>query len=261
MSALRSSLKPLYVLCLVFGVTPFIWTDPKLKPVCELLIVSIVALFHSTINIVDMVGWVLVQVQTMDQSNQDIGQLIYLIIKLLYSGVNLLAVLVSVVKRRDYRRTIESLECCDRQLMKLRLPLDYRGETQRNVTLLLVSNVIVLVYITICSFVYHGLQPQKSVAMSFLRFFFKYIFMELLSLYAIMVQGAILTRFQAVNQGLRQYFIHGTSPEAEGQVVLLSLASIHDQLTVVYKTHSSCIAIQVGFIGDAQGKRVGYTDI
>lgn len=175
---------------------------------------------------------------------------IYFYIKIFFSLVNLLDVVVSELNWTNYRGVIESLECSDRELLKLQIPVDHQKESRRNLKLLLVGNSVALLYVAAAAINSRSRDKERSLMILLLRFTSKYILWSMFSIYAIAVQGAILTRYRAVNKGLRMYFLDRRGGFAhletsDKECVLLALATIHDRLRLAYQLHSASISIQL----------------
>lgn len=220
-----------------------------MKPVCEVLILSSVTFFHATIAIADGWEWIALHTAALAYDSTLRFQ-IYFYIKIFFSFVNFLNVIVSGLNWTNYRGAIESLECSDRELLKLQTPVDNQKEARGNLKLLVLGTTVAFIYIAVAAFNARSRDLHRSVIMLFLRVTLKYILWSMFGIYAIAVQGAILTRYTTLNQGLRLYFLGSGDGSAHlgasgKERVLLALATIHDRLRIAYRLHSASISIQL----------------
>lgn len=256
MSSLRDSISVIYLPSVIFAVCP-IMHRPTILLLCskqplnycnETLIVFSVAVTHLMIGFFDIRDWV-PHLTSMSFKRAPI-HFIFVIIKLSLSTVNMLVIVVNLCRRENFRQTLKCLEECDGMLMSLGITVDFKRE-KRSLTLLVIPCMtIVLLYVTAASFSYQTLNARISLIL-FIRFFFKYVYSGLFSVYGIVIQSVIYWRFLAVNRALRMNCIYkDCDQQTEDQhnkrvKYILTLSQIHCKLGDAYSSHSMSLAVQL----------------
>lgn len=232
-----------YFFNLIFGVTPFIWLNPPLKPLYEWLIVTSLVLLQLTLSTIEATA---TYYRTTRMNDWNTALAFYFSIKGVCFVSNVLVLLMGWLRRKDIRNIVVGLEKIDTALESLGVTINYKLERALDICLPISGNIWLWIYICVGTYCYKKPGAQIPKLMTIWFVFEKYIYGVTLSTFIVLLQRQITLRCIALNEAMRNHFLRYQDIEDRDQKnVILSLATVFGDLEKCFREMSSCFGLQL----------------
>jgi hypothetical protein len=243
MSPLRDTIKPIYILAFLLGVTPFLWRRPPWKKLHETILVATITLFHTAVCLRELIG---VRARFLRFPFWTLDTYLYFWILLTCSFSNLILLFVGFIRRRGMHDTLQRLEDVDERLATLGVRVNHSREQRICYFVTITGNASFAMYIFFAGIIHITKFKFKDPWTTALSLYIHYIYCTIFSLYAAVMQRTVLLRFRALNDVLKNYFLRNQEIETDDKEdYLISLAILHGKLEICYRSLSDSFGIQV----------------